>query len=218
VFSAFSLDSGNKKNPLAPDFSMSAGGRIFYNGMFDSFSYSYSHSSQYGDPLAGFNENFYNNHGFGIGGFFDATYLEIGMDLIFGSFKPNARGYSGDFEMKSTHFGFSLLAKYPFTLGQVMFFPLVGIDYQIFVSGEAYGHTVSHDDYDDWFDAFSIAAGVGLDYNLGSKLYLRGGLLANFKLDGERESELKNYAKNNDVTLSLFMWGLRGSIGVGYKF
>jgi hypothetical protein len=218
AFSAFSLDSGNKKNPLVPDFSVSAGGRIFYNGMFNSWEYSNSYSPSFNSMAE---NGFYSNHGFGIGGFFDATYVEIGLDFIFGSFKPSSRKYFGDFELKSTQFGFSILAKYPFTLGPMMFFPLVGIDYQIFLSGEANSDTLSRDDlgtYDDMYDAFSFAVGVGLDYNLGGKLYLRGEALVNFKKDSKYESELRDLAKSNSITFSLFSWGLRYSIGVGYKF
>jgi len=220
AFSAFSLSSENKKNPLAPDFSVSAGGRLFYNGMFSIWergAYSYLGS----DPLAGFDENFYDNHGFGIGGFFDATYVEIGIDFISGSFKPNSKFYSGDFELSSTQFGFSILAKYPFAFGKLAVFPLVGIDCQIFISGGTNGHTVSRNSlggYEDSYDAFSFAVGIGLDYSLGSKLYLRGGLLANFKGDSKLESELRDLAKKNSVAFSLFSFGPRVSIGVGYKF
>jgi hypothetical protein len=56
--------------------SLSAGGRIFYNGMFTTVkqkkaNQDYSYTT--------------GNNGFGIGGFFDATYIEIGMDIILGS-------------------------------------------------------------------------------------------------------------------------------------
>jgi hypothetical protein len=215
VFSAFSLDSENKSNPLATDFSVSAGGRIFYNGMFDISEREWTGPASLDYYLE---DNIFGNHGFGIGVFFDINYMEIGMDFIFGSFKPNSTGYSGDFELKSTHFGFSLLAKYPFAVGNLTVFPLVGIDYQIFLSGKAYGYTFSRDDCDAWYDAFSIAAGIGLDYSLGGKLYLRAELLANFKQDGERETELKDYATDNSIDFSLFTFGPRVSIGIGYKF
>jgi hypothetical protein len=170
ALSAFSLSSsGTKQNTLIPDFSMSAGGRIFYNGMFDIWKY----SNDYNNVGFTLQNNLHSNNGFGIGGFFDATYVEIGLDFIFGSFKPNARGYTGDFELASTQFGFSILGKFPFTIGPVAFFPLAGIDYQIFLSGKSNGSTLDRGDlsgdYGDMYDAFSLVLGLGLDFNLNKK-------------------------------------------------
>jgi hypothetical protein len=226
--SAFSLSSGDKDNPSeghypAADFSVSIGGRIFYNGMFNIWKYNYEYTG-YADPNADlaaiFDNNLFSNHGFGIGGFFDATYVEIGIDFIFGSFKPNSEKYFSDFELKSTQFGFSILGKYPFAFGEITVFPLLGIDYQLFLSGESNGWPLSRDDLgddDDMYDAFSISVGIGLDYNLSGKLYLRGELLANFKKDSTFESELIRLAEERSITFSLFTFGPRVSIGLGYK-
>jgi len=206
---AFSLDSNSvKKASGKSQFSVSAGGCIFYNDMFDIFergAYSY-----YGaDPWVG-DDQFYNNSGFGIGGYFDVTYLEIGLDFIFGSFKPGKTTYTGSYELKSTHFGFSLPGKYPVAPGRMTAYPLPGIDYQIFVSGEAIGGGSGNGEIDrdslvdeDWYDIFSIPVGVGMDYNLNERLYLRDEVLMNFKLDGSREEYLRNEAKRNKISLSL---------------
>jgi len=203
-------------------FSPSAGGRIFYNGMFDIFESSYTYYGSV-DPYSDYFENFYSNNGFGIGGYFDVTYLELGLDFILGSFKPNSNKYTGSYELKSTHFGFSLLGKYPVALGRMMVYPLLGIDYQMFVSGEASGGSrngeISRDDRvdEDWYDFFSIPVGAGMDYNLNAKLYLRGEVLLNFKLDGSREESLRNEAKKSNINLSLFQFGGRVSLGIGCK-
>jgi hypothetical protein len=226
---AFSLSSdGNKKNTLIPDFSISAGGRIFYNGMFDIWEYSYTYTGYYdpnADLVALLENSLHSNHGFGIGVFFDATYVEIGMDFIFGSFKPNGENYTGDFELTSTQFGFTILGKFPFAAGPVTVFPLAGIDYQIFLSGEAEGLTIKRDDMSDYYpdmedlyDAFSLVVGAGLDYNISDKLYLRGEVLCNFKMEGDSDKALKKLTKENDVSFSLFTFGPRVSIGVGYRF
>ncbi|MDR0524788.1 MAG: hypothetical protein LBG90_02835 [Spirochaetaceae bacterium] len=224
ALSGFSLSSsGTKQNTLMPDFSISGGGRIFYNGMFDIWKY----SNNYNNVGSTLEYRLYSNHGFGIGVFFDATYVEVGLDFIFGSFKPNARGYTGDFELASTQFGFSILGKLPLMAGPAVFFPLAGIDYQIFLSGEAKGLPINiknRDDvkeymgYEDIFDAFSLVLGIGLDFNLTSKLYLRGEALCNFKMESDSDKALKKLAKNNNVSFSLFTFGPRISIGVGYKF
>jgi hypothetical protein len=198
---------------------MSAGGRVFYNGMFNINKTTWS--ARFENEIKPYISSLYDNHGFGIGGFFDATYVEIGIDLIFGSFKPNnSVGYADDFEMKSTQFGFSILGKYPFTVGKLAVFPLLGIDYQIFISGEADGHTYNREDlyWKDLYDAFSIVAGIGLDYKLTGKLYLRGGLLLNFKTDSSFDTDFRAMGKKSEVhELLLFTFGPRVSIGVGYK-
>jgi hypothetical protein len=221
--SAFSLSSGGSRgNTLTPDFSISVGGRIFYNGMFDIWKCSYTNNYA-GPAVAAVLENsLYSNNGFGIGVFFDATYLELGMDFIFGSFKLNSNQYTGDFELKSTQFGFTILGKFPVTAGPATVFPLAGIDYQLFLSGEAEGRTIERDDmsgdFEDLFDAFSLVVGAGLDYNISAKLYLRGELLCNFKMESGSDKALKKLAKDSDVSFSLFTFGPRVSIGVGYRF
>jgi hypothetical protein len=213
---AFSLSSGGiKKNTLVPDFSLSAGGRIFYNGMFDIWEVS--------NYKALFENSLHSNNGFGIGVFFDATFVEIGMDFIFGSFNPNERQYTGDFELMSTQFGFTILGKFPFAVGPATFFPLAGIDYQIFLSGKNEGFTIDRDDlpgdYKDLYDAFSLVVGVGLDYTITKKLYLRAEVLVNFKMEGDSDKALKKLAKDAGIRFDPpFTFGPRVSIGVGYKF
>jgi outer membrane protein W len=220
AFSAFSLTSGNKKNTSAADFPVSAGGRIFYNGMFQIWEYGGGYAASYFNT-----HNLGQANGFGIGAFFDATYVEIGLDFIFGSVKTSHLVSPSwyDSAMKTTHFGFTLLGKYPIAFGSMTVFPLLGIDYQAFLSGEA-NSEVSSVDYtmtyerEEMFDDFSIVIGAGLDYKLTSALYLRGELLVNFKLDNKNETDIRDIASEYGDDFSLFSFGPRVSIGVGYKF
>jgi hypothetical protein len=145
------------------------------------------------------------------------------MDFIFGTFTPNNSGYQGNFELNSTQFGFSLMGKYPVALGSITAFPLFGIDYQILISGETKpdGFKLERDDLGDWedlYDAFSISAGGGVDYNLTSKLYLRGVFLLNFKLDSSFDSDYRKMAQSDKVIeATLFTFGPRLSAGLGYR-
>jgi outer membrane protein W len=187
--------------------------------MFEIWRYSYWGGA--GDSFAAILDNNLDNknNGFGIGAFFDATYVEIGMDFVFSSLSPN----TGDTELKSTYFGFTILGKFPFGAGPVTFFPLAGIDYQIFLSGKVDGFTIERDDmsgdYEGMYDAFSLFVGVGVDFDITSKLYLRGEVLINFKIEDDFDKMLKKAAKENDVNFSgVFTMGPRVSIGVGYRF
>jgi opacity protein-like surface antigen len=140
-------------------FSLSAGGRIFYNGVFTDSTDSYDdYSTSYSTS----------NNGFGIGVFLDATYVEIGLDFIFSSTTYN--NVSGS---KMTQFSSSLLGKYPFAFdfafGNLVVFPLLGISSLSFSS-------FSYDDGSS-STSFSFAVGGGLDYNLTDKLYLRSKLI-----------------------------------------
>lgn len=145
------------------------------------------------------------------------------MDFIFGSFKPNSEKYTGNFELNSTQFGFTILGKYPVAVGPgVTVFPLAGIDYQIFLSGKNEGLTIERDDmsgdYKDLYDAFSLVVGAGLDYDITKKLYLRGEVLVNFKMEGSSDRALKKLARDDNLSFSLFTFGPRVSIGVGYRY
>lgn len=222
ALAAFSLDASGKANKAA-DFSLSAGGRIFYNGMFNIGEQSYMETDENTAFINSYLSNLYSNHGFGIGGFFDATYVEIGLDFIFGTFTPNNSGYHGNFELNSTQFGFSLMGKYPVALGSITAFPLLGIDYQILISGEVKpgGSKLKRSDLGRWkdlYDAFSISVGGGVDYNLTSKLYLRGVFLLNFKLDSSFDSDYRKLTQIDGVIeATLFTFGPRFSAGVGYR-
>jgi hypothetical protein len=207
-----------------PDFSVSMGGRVFYNGMFDIGKYSYSYtyagggsSAQLFGALNTLENNIHDNHGVGVSLFWDFTYAELGGDVIFGSFTPNAEDYSGDFQLQSAQIGFTLLGKLPIGAGAVTFFPLAGIDYQHFISGEG-GDVDLTGDYADLFDAFSLVAGAGLDFNLSAKVYLRIEALCNFKMEGGSDKALRNLAGDNDISFSLFTVGPRASLGLGFKF
>jgi opacity protein-like surface antigen len=154
--------------------------------------------------------------GGGIFLFFDITYAEIDLDLLFGNQKTDADGDKGT---DMTHFGFSVLGKYPFKLSETMaLFPLVGIDYQIFMGGKDKNSDMEikpsdlKDDMAGMLDFFSIAVGLGADFSLSSNLYIRPEFLWNFKLLSKAEDKMK------DLYDSQFTSGPRLKIAVGYKF
>jgi hypothetical protein len=205
---------------FAQGFSLSAGA----GGMFDAFFSSTKIADQ--DPSKS------NSVGGGLYAFFDATYAEIDLDLLFSSYDADPDN-KDDGSTALTYFGISVLGKYPIALSeQVTLFPLLGIDYQAFLSGQMKdkdGEKVgdeskrgddAYGDYkvEDMLDAFSIAVGVGADFGLTEQLYLRGEFLWNFKLDNKSEAENRKDAKDANVDYSLFTSGPRIKLAVGFKF
>jgi hypothetical protein len=159
----------------------------------------------------------YNRTGGGFGVFFDATYAEIGLGLDFANGKdPDVSGIKG---VDSTYFSISLLGKYPIALNEKLtLFPLLGFDWNVFTRGENKDTQVEikrddlADDYKDTYDLFLINFGVGADYALNNKAYVRGSFLYGFKLHSK--SEEKSIA---DTDAKISTSGPTLKIGVGYK-
>jgi len=122
------------------------------------------------------------NFGFGVYGFFDAKYVEASIAFWYG-FGENE--YTGAYVKETTgdvtndtetaSFNFSLLGKFPFVINKSFtIFPALGIEYQLvtsmkFKSGGASFEADSPGD----FSALWTRLGVGLDYSLNDKMFLR---------------------------------------------
>jgi hypothetical protein len=133
---------------------------------------------------------------------------------------------------------FSLLGKYPFALGKrLAIFPLLGLEYRIALMewrnpdiGKEYdrtnGRVESNKDGKpltlSMWNALWIDLGVGLDYALGSGLYLRGELLYGFRLQTAYEADgleqAKNMVNDTDPSLGGLASGPTFKIALGYTF
>jgi hypothetical protein len=154
--------------------------------------------------------------GGGFGLFFDATYAEIGLGLDFGKNTDNGV----DSEM--TFMTISLLGKYPIVLNDtVTLFPLLGFDWKIFLAGKRGPLEIERADVKDMggeetdADAFSIDVGVGADFTLTEKLYIRADALLGFKLPSKSESEA---ISDSDGKLKIITLGPTVKVGLGYRF
>ena len=175
--------------------------------------------------------------GGGIYAFFDATFAELGVGLVFNNVRqtvaiPNMPDISPTLTGEETYnylfkqINLSLLLKYPFPIGQSgwTLFPLVGIDGQIAIGD--YDDNMRRDfqqvanmGYDmptigEFWNALWIRFGIGADYKLTERLFIRGQALYGFKLNSQYENDMASYWKEDIRGVSN---GLNIRLGVGYQ-
>jgi len=177
--------------------------------------------------------------------FFDATYAELAVIL-----QAGANNYSEVMSNNNTMIpmagdgwetmlGLSLLGKYPFALTKRFgIFPLLGIDYQISLlqrrrptDGLVYNRTdgmyadIDKDNkpYDiSVWNSFWINLGVGTDFHIAKRIFLRGELLYGFRLMTSYESDglekMKVMLNDNDPKLGGLTSGPSLRLSAGYRF
>ena len=226
----------------AAEFSLSAGTGGFMGGLFTR--YNAESSSGMGEMTQEINQL---NYGGLV--FFDATYGELSIYVQEGlnnynevmmmrlnsSSPPSLVPRSGD--GWETIIGFSLLGKYPFSLTPgFRLFPLLGMDYQIALSekrkpsgGITHDRTdgiLDMDTYGNAYDlsvwnAFWINVGVGADFSILRRFYLRGELLCGFRLmtayEADGLEQMKIHLSDDDPKLGGITASPSLRIGVGYR-
>jgi hypothetical protein len=180
------------------DFKLSAGGGVQFQGTYD-MGWKWYPESIMADL---------DNNQFGLFLFFDATYAELDLSFNYGAYtwggEFDDKKYSGnEFTME-----ISLMGKYPFYLEKFTLFPLLGIGGKIaYLGGESefYGsHTIKVMDT----GGLIFLAGVGADFPLTERLYLRGEVLYCIKL--------QYYAQDQHETRPGH--GPTIKLGIGYSF
>ncbi len=164
--------------------------------------------------------------------FFDATYIEasIGYSLFLsGSFKAELNGVSlveadyADMGIGSiSNLTFGIAGKYPITLGGVILFPLVGIDYDLNLTikdpdGNDLREFMTDDEIAD-FNNFWLKGGVGADIKVSDVLFVRPKLILGFQfLTDEQKQAIED---DDALGLDLSIVNMKIDLGVyvGYKF
>lgn len=188
----------------------------------------------------------YNSHltGGGFYTFFDATYVEANLGMLFGNANQDKLDKLTDDEKKGfdvTALKVGLFGKYPIPLtGGIVFFPMLGIDGQIVLGGKALGNDINDTDKftDDMradfrimFNQFWFKGGVGFDIPVAPNLYLRPEFLYGIRINTENEKEAMESKKilaptasnplgTKDVKYvnSIVGHGLDIRLAMGYKF
>jgi hypothetical protein len=95
-----------------------------------------------------------------------------------------------DLDERSGFLSFSLLGRYPFEIGSVTLFPLLGIEYDLNVPKAADGTDLKAalpEEERPWLNQFWFKAGAGADFVVYKGLYIRPLVLMGFKLLNQGE-------------------------------
>ncbi|MCL2209921.1 MAG: hypothetical protein FWC19_09375 [Treponema sp.] len=142
--------------------------------------------------------------------FLDASYIEFDVGFAFGFLSENGYWRTRVGNFYSNHnpnnqnlgnvfqLNFSLLGKYPIDIGNITLFPLLGINYNLFlVSFDNSGVQIEGDAASARnYSQFGFQAGVGADFNISDKVYFRAEGLFQLRLVLE-SSKIFQYIKFN---------------------
>jgi len=202
---------------------MSTGGGVFFSNSFDGGNKSdFLYKSQKYSWMGG---------GFNV--FFDATYAELGVGITLGSTiwetLINEASFDDDYDDDCYYSGWnteftafkalniSLLAKYPFLLSESFsLFPMAGVDYQWHLSEKYRGINI---EYWDNPNRLWLKFGVGADYSVTDKIYIRHTLLYGIGLSSKAERYGREAFSSIDEDLYFKLHhGFTFKAGVGYRF
>jgi len=152
--------------------------------------------------------------------FLDATYVvfQLGLALNRGSTEPTAASTTNAFAAVLTGLSLGVSAKYPFTIGPVAVFPIVGIEYVLNL-------TFADDKGDDLKAGLSgpasslnelwVKGGVGVDVFLGD-VFVRPMVLGGFKPFGAASVTAAH--PTGSLALAFSSYTIDACILFGYRF
>jgi len=185
-------------------------------------------------PLAGNvgNLTVINDHvGFGGWFFADARFVELSVGFFGGARDvhaswnlPVGQGSGRLYEDSFFAFNLSLLGKFPIDLGRrgnVSIFPLLGIGLNVLGGSELDDDSGFPNELERWEAndlTVRIKFGVGGDFNLGQRLFLRTNLLGFYRLPTSQERDLASSLNNIPGFDASAPGGFGGSLRVGIGF
>jgi hypothetical protein len=171
---------------------------------------------------------------FGFSAYFDATYGEAAIGFrangsthyilkwTAGAFSYDNTDSNIEDNHQSGFLSFTLLGRYPFTLGPVILFPLLGIEYDLnLYSKDENGADLKVSMTDQQkadHNQFWFKFGVGADIGVYKGLYVRPLALLGFKLlNSSEETDLQD-AKTNAASASYIDFVFEGGVQAGWRF
>ncbi len=163
-----------------------------------------------------------------LGAFFDATYAQVSIGY-FGSLTGKEDISSGgtttsaDYNYYTKYISAGLLGKYPFDLGMVKLFPLLGIEYDLNLSltdqnGNDVKSTLTDQEKKD-MNQFWVKVGAGADFDLTKNIYFRPEILFGYKLPSQTDKDTVDSLQAAGATGVSVVW-TRWDFGLmaGYRF
>jgi len=151
-------------------------------------------------------------HG-GVNGFFDITYAEFNVALLFG----NDKGDGADKGNDSTTLSLGVVGKYPIAIGDKMkIFPMAGINYHIILAAKNEGEEVEGDLSDNNY--LGILLGVGFDFDISDSMYFRAEAGYEIGLNSKYEDDYIDLVEafGGDVTFTKGAVPIK--LAVGFRF
>jgi hypothetical protein len=170
----------------AQDFGLSAGGGGLFNANFTSLVL-----TDDGKNNKASDKNSYQVGG-GFYAFFDATYAEATVGMLFGNFNSDGSNSKG---INTTALTLGVYGKYPIGIAGFSLFPMLGIEGQINVAASYDGKAAEGkylEEFNKQFSFFWFKAGVGADIPIATNLFLRGEALYGIRLNTENERNTIN--------------------------
>jgi hypothetical protein len=154
--------------------------------------------------------------------FFDATYVmfEIGYALDRGSTEPTSASTGTAFAAVLTGVSFGASVKYPFELGPVAIFPILGVEYVLNLSyaddkGNDLKSTLAGPS--SALDELWLKGGIGMDVYLGP-IFVRPLVQAGFKPLSPGGSSWTSPHSTGSITIGLSSFTVEINLLVGVKF
>ena len=160
---------------------------------------------------------------FNIGAFafFDFFYGELSISFVSGNGNSifvrsgDDHAYS-ETDISTSSLNISLFGKFPFDLGNNMnLFPVIGFGYEKYLS-YTYGVRDYLKDYKSP-DSFWVKLGVGADYDINHRLFIRGIFHWGIKFDSAEDKRRKTFYSDG-TTVNIFEHGPTVRLGIGYRF
>ena len=163
--------------------------------------------------------------GGGFYAFFDATYVEFDVGMLFGTQKMKQT--IGDISAETdgpnvSYLTLSLYGKYPFDLGGFSLFPMLGIQYDIGLSAkqtvDGTTYEAESEDLPDALNRLWIKLGVGADFSLSDAIYLRPSLFYGINFGTKNNNDAVKTYKDAGIDVTTFYHGLDIRVAVGFRF
>ena len=155
--------------------------------------------------------------GGGFFAFFDATFMEANTGMLFGRIQERNTGDLDDYTGNISYFTIGLFGKYPVNINGFNFFPMLGIQLDLGLSGNLYRSDdiwLYYSEQADFMNRFWVKFGAGADFNRSERVFHRLIFLYGINFGYQDDRDLKKA----DRDFASFHHGLDVRTSVGFRF